>query len=73
MKANSVITVKLKYNFVETPCKFIIRTHEDPGFWIKSFAIINLRGVSTKSYFDSILTMQTYKELGYFSVVENTE
>ena len=50
-----------KYNFVETPRKFIIaklsvrklgassdiRT-EDPSLLIKSFAIVNLRGVHTK-------------------------
>ena len=43
--------VKLKYNFVETPRKFII-------------AIINLcTWCSTKLYFNLIFTMQTYKEL----------
>ena len=30
---------------------------------IESSAIINLRGVSTKLYFNLIFTMQTYKEL----------
>ena len=39
----------LKYNFVETPRKFII-------------GIINLRGVSTKLYFNLIFTMHSYKE-----------
>ena len=41
--------------FVETPRKFItaklsihiISTDEDPGLRIESFAVINLRGVST--------------------------
>ena len=42
--------ILLKYNFVETPRKFII-------------AIINLSGVSTKLHFNLIFTMQTYKEL----------
>jgi hypothetical protein len=32
--------------FVETP-RNIISTDEDPGLWIESFAVINLRGVST--------------------------
>ena len=39
----------LEYNFVETQRKFIIE-------------IINLRGVSTKLYFNLIFTMQSYKE-----------
>ena len=41
----------------------IINTDEDPSLRIESFAIINLRGVSTKlnKYID--FTMQTYKEL----------
>ena len=30
----------------------IISTDEDPSLQIESFAIINLRGVSTKLYFD---------------------
>ena len=38
--------------FVETPrtfitAKIIISTDEDPGLRIESFAVINLRGVST--------------------------
>ena len=35
--------------FVETPRKFITAklTDEDPGLRIESFAVINLRGVST--------------------------
>ena len=41
----------------------IISTDEDPSLRIKSFAMINLRGVSTKlnKYID--FTMQTYKNL----------
>jgi hypothetical protein len=40
----------------------IISTDEDPGLRIESFAVINLRGVSTNKtiYF---IAMQTYKEL----------
>ena len=41
----------------------IISTDEDPSLRIESFAIINLRGVSTKLYFNLIFTTQTYKEL----------
>ena len=39
-----------------------ISTDEDPGLRIESFAVINLRGVSTNKtiYF---IAMQTYKEL----------
>ena len=48
--------IQLKYNFVETPRKFII-------------AIINLRAVFTKLYFNLIFTMQTYKERN-FDIVE---
>ena len=40
-----------------------ISTDEDPSSRIESSAIINLRGVSTKLYFNLIFTMQTYKEL----------
>jgi hypothetical protein len=42
--------------FVETPRKFItakfsiISTDEDPGLRIESFAVLNLRGVSTNNY-----------------------
>ena len=41
----------------------IINTDEDPSLRVESFAIINLRGVSTKlnKYID--FTMQMYKEL----------
>ena len=41
----------------------IISTDEDPSLRIESFAIINLRGVSTKLNKYVIFTMQTYKEL----------
>jgi hypothetical protein len=42
--------------------RHIISTDEDPGLRIESFAVINLRGVSTNKtiYF---IAMQTYKEL----------
>ena len=51
-----MVNIKLKYNFVETPRTFItiISTDEDPSLQIESFAIINLRGVSTKLYFNII-------------------
>ena len=38
-----------------------IRADENPSLRIESFAIVNLRGVSTKLYFNLIFTMQTYK------------
>ena len=41
-----MVTVKLKYNFVETPCKIIIVKHH---IFISQFlfiVIINLRGVA---------------------------
>ena len=41
----------------------IISTDEDPSLRIGIFAIVNLRGVSTKLYFNLIFIMQTYKEL----------
>jgi hypothetical protein len=65
--------------FVETPRKFItaklsirkpgsssvhiISTDEDPGLRIESFAVINLRGVSTNKTIIYLIAMQTYKEL----------
>ena len=62
---------------METPRKFIIAelsicklgsssvliTDEDPSLRIESFAIINLRGVSTKLNKYIVFAMQTYKEL----------
>ena len=66
-----MVNIKLKYSFVETPRKFIIAelsirklgsssgiiisTDEDPSLRIESSAIINLRGVSTKLYFNKIV------------------
>ena len=63
---------------METPRKFItaklsirkpgslsvlISTDEDPGLRIESFAVINLRGVSTNETIICFIAMQTYKEL----------
>ena len=46
-----MVNIKLKYDFVETPRKFIAEVFdEDPSLRIKSSAIVNLRGVSTKLY-----------------------
>ena len=42
-----MVNIKLKYNFVETPRKFIIARLQ-----IESSAMINLRVVSTKLYFN---------------------
>jgi hypothetical protein len=41
----------------------IISTVEDPGLRIESFAVINLRGVSTNKTIICFIAMQTYKEL----------
>ena len=38
-------------------------TDEDPGLRIESFAVINLRGVSTNKTIIYFIAMQTYKEL----------
>ena len=38
-------------------------TDEDPGLRIESFAVINLRGVSTNKTIICFIAMQTYKEL----------
>jgi hypothetical protein len=58
------MAIKYIVLFVETPRKFItaklikhiISTDEDPGLRIESFAVINLRGVSTnKTIFTRLL------------------
>ena len=41
----------------------MISTEEDPGLRIESFAVINLRGVSTNKTITCFIAMQTYKEL----------
>ena len=41
----------------------IISTDEDPRLRIESFAVINLRGVSTNKTIICFIAMQTYKEL----------
>jgi hypothetical protein len=61
---------------VETPRKFItaklsirmpgctsVLRYVDPGLRIESFAVINLRGVSTNKTIIYLIAMQTYKEL----------
>ena len=45
-----MVNIKLKCNFAQTQSNFI-RTDEDPSLRIESFAMIKLRGVSTKLYF----------------------
>ena len=47
----------------------IISTDEDPGLRIESFAVINLRGVSTNKTIIYFIAMQTYKELIISTVV----
>jgi hypothetical protein len=43
---------------------------EDPGLRIESFAVINLRGVSTNKTIIYFIAMQTYKELNITIVVK---
>jgi hypothetical protein len=44
---------------------------EDPGLWIESFALINLRGVSTNKTIIYFIAMQTYKELITILSIDN--
>ena len=44
-------------------------TDEDPGLRIESFAVINLRGVSTNKTIIYFIAMQTYKELKSMYVI----
>ena len=44
-----------------TSNSIIISTDEDPSLRIEGFAIINLRGVSTKLYFNSIISRAILK------------
>ena len=57
------IIAKLSIRKLGSSSGIIISTDEDPSLRIESFAIVTLRGVSTKLYFYLILTMQSYKEL----------
>ena len=51
-------------------CAHIISTDEDPGLRTESFAVINLRGVSTNKTIIYLIAMQTtYKELNVTIVV----
>ena len=52
-------------------CTHIISTDEDPGLRIESFAVINLRGVSTNKTIIYLIAMQTYKELTLYLVEED--
>jgi hypothetical protein len=49
----------------------IISTDEDPGLRIESFAVINLRGVSTNKTIIYFIAMQTYKELITILSIDN--
>ena len=48
----------------------IISTDEDPSLRIESFAILNLRGVSTKLNKYIVFSMQTYKKLTIYTVLK---
>jgi hypothetical protein len=51
----------------------MISTDENPGLRIESFAVINLRGVSTNKTIICFIAMQTYKEqyIAMQSALEN--
>ena len=53
--------------YVKRACELnkshIISTDEDPGLRIESFAVINLRGISTNKTIICFIAMQIYKEL----------
>ena len=51
----------------------IISTDEDRGLRIESFAVINLRGVSTNKTIIYFIDMQTYKELILECIFEYNE
>ena len=55
--SSSVLIIRL-FEFTRR----IISTDEDPSLQIESFAMINLRGVSTKLNKYIVFTMQTYKK-----------
>jgi hypothetical protein len=57
------ITAKLSIRKPGSSSVLIICTDEDPGLRIESFAVINLRGVSTNKTIIYFIAMQTYKEL----------
>ena len=58
---------------METNDWWIISTDEDPGLRIESFAVINLRGVSTNKTIICFIAMQTYKELIYLELCARAE
>ena len=55
------ITAKLSIR--KPDLRHIISTDEDSGLRIESFAVINLRGVSTNKTIIYFIAMQIYKEL----------
>ena len=59
------ITAKLSIRKPGSSSVLIIcaSTDEDPGLRIESFAVINLRGVSTNKTIICFIAMQTYKEI----------
>jgi hypothetical protein len=64
--SSSVLYIK-RLLYIKRACELnkshIISTDEDPGLRIESFAVINLRGVSTNKTIIYFIAMQTYKEL----------
>jgi deoxyribodipyrimidine photolyase-like uncharacterized protein len=69
--AKKIIQLKKQtFNFQTFFNFHIISTDEDPGLRIESFAVINLRGVSTNKTIICFIAMQTYKELIKFQGLE---
>jgi hypothetical protein len=50
----------------------LLLSDEDPGLRIESFAVINLRGVSTNKTIIYFIAMQTYKELRMYKIIEKS-
>jgi hypothetical protein len=51
----------------------MISTDEDPGSRIESFAVINLRGVSTNKTITCFIAMKTYKEFITYKMFDQTD
>jgi hypothetical protein len=64
--SSSVLIIYYTNNICDNILSHIISTDEDPGLRIESFAVINLRGVSTSKTIICFIAMQTYKEVFYY-------
>jgi hypothetical protein len=59
MRMQKIASIKC-YLWNNINMSHIISTDEDPGLRIESFAVINLRGVSTNTTIICFIAMQTY-------------